>query len=235
MARARGSVRFIGWAMCLFGSVFVAVGLWTLVNGLRFRADASRAEGEVIRLEWDNRPGDRHGASPVVRYRVQDRTVEFRGHIYSNPPAYSVGEVVSVLYPAESPDEARIESFFEQYFLPLIFGGMGLVFSVVGLGLLIVPRALERRRRSIIERGTPVQARVIEVRRSSASVNHVHPWVLVAEFKDEITGKEYAAASQFVWVNPEQHYPVGSEVTVYYLPDQPQKNTFQLDRLPEML
>jgi hypothetical protein len=236
MSRAPRGVRLFGWAAFLFGSVFVAVGIWMLVDGLRFRASANRAEGEVIRLEWSNGEGNsRSGALPVVRYEAQGRTVEFRSRVSSRPPAYRVGELVTVLYHPEDPENASVDTFLEQYLLPLVFGGPGLVFSGVGLAFLIIPGALQRRRRNILEYGTAVKAKVIEVRRSSASINHQHPWVLVAEFKDEITGKEYAAASQFIWVNPEPHYPIGSEVTVYYLPDRPEKNTFQLDRLPELL
>jgi hypothetical protein len=79
-----------------------------------------------------------------------------------------------------------------------------------------------------------VQAKVITIRRDeSVTVNSRSPWVIDAEFKDEITGQTVRCTSHYLWANPALQYPVGTEVTVYYLPDQQAKYAFQLDKTDE--
>jgi hypothetical protein len=220
---------FIGWFFFLLSSGLVAFGIGALVDNLRFRSGASQASGEVIRLQWVHDAG----AHPVVRYEFQGRQVEFHSRLSADPPAYKVGERVTVFYHPEAPEDARIDSAVDRYIGPLVFAGGGSLFWCFGFAVLILPRILERRRRRIKERGVSVQAKVTAIRRGSSSEDG--PWFLLAEFTDEITGKPYVATSQWIWIDPREQYPVGSNVTVYCLPDEPKKNMFQLDRLPELL
>ncbi len=70
---------------------------------------------------------------PVVAYLVQGVgivTVELPNGSY--PPAYEVGEVVSVRYDSQQPGDARIHSplgFLDLWILPLITGFLGAAFT----------------------------------------------------------------------------------------------------------
>ncbi len=234
--RANRTLGCIGVPFFLLGATFVVLGIYFFIDNRRFQATALPAEGEVVRMEShesrDNKGRITRTQVPVVRFQAEGRTVEIRGH---NTGSYHVGEKVPVRYQAGQLEDGRIDTASESFLLPGVFTGVGSLFACIGLAMLLVP-ALNRRRRSrILNDGTPVQAKVIEVRHdTSTKINGQSPWVLVAEFKDEISGNDFAATSQWIWVNPEPHYPVGSEVTVYYMPDNPRKNTFKLDKLPEL-
>jgi hypothetical protein len=120
----------------MIGVVFLAVGLglgtggffaWKHVADQRERG--LRADGEVIRLE-------RSGGAyyPWVRFETRNGTpVEFRGSVGSKPPAFEVGEKVEVLYQRDAPEDAHIDSFFENWFLALILGFLGTVFTLFGV------------------------------------------------------------------------------------------------------
>jgi hypothetical protein len=117
----------------------VAVVLTALAVGFglsaqRFAASADRTEGTVIRLQETGNKGMR---APVIHYTVADQLYEFQSSISRNPPSYAVGDKVTVIYHAERPGDGRIDSFFELWFLPLLLGGLGLVFGCIGLGLLV--------------------------------------------------------------------------------------------------
>ncbi|HEX8337059.1 MAG TPA: DUF3592 domain-containing protein, partial [Pyrinomonadaceae bacterium] len=58
---------------------------------------------------------------------------EFTETTSSNPPGYSVGDRVEILYHSQNPKRARVASPFRLYLLALVFGGLGAVFFVVGL------------------------------------------------------------------------------------------------------
>ncbi|WP_443051450.1 DUF3592 domain-containing protein [Streptomyces sp. NBC_00234] len=115
-----------------------------------FLANAERAPGTVVSLEWRNddngvsrkkRGNDKPAAYPVVEFTSADGTPRtFRSSTGSNPPSYEEGERVEVLYRANSPEDARIKGFASLWLLPLIFGGIGLVIAGVGTGVALAGR-----------------------------------------------------------------------------------------------
>jgi Protein of unknown function (DUF3592) len=243
IARRAGKVNvvaLIGLGFTMIGVVAVGIAVWLLYSTHQFKATARPAEGVVTRLEWsssrDSNGRESSTAHPWVRFQSEGRTVEFRGGAGTSPPAYREGDKVRVLYQPGQPQEARIDGFWEAFVGPIIAGGIGTVFTVIGLGCLVVPALGTRKRRRARELGIPVKAKVIEVGRNhSVTINGRSPWVLVAEFQDPATGKSCAFTSHNLWVNPEPHYPVGSEVTVFYLPEKPSVNAFQIENLPEIV
>ena len=139
--------------MIAFGTLFLVIGLVLAGLSVAFLADAERAPGTVVALEWRNdhngasrkkRENDKPSAYPVVEFTSADGTARtFRSSTGSNPPSYERGERVEVLYRADSPEDARIDGFASLWLLPLIFGGVGLVIAGTGTAI-----AMAARRRS---------------------------------------------------------------------------------------
>lgn len=50
----------------------------------------------------------------------------------SSPPEFAEGEQVRVLYNPLNPNSARIDSFWQLWFAPILFGALGVVASAVG-------------------------------------------------------------------------------------------------------
>ncbi|MFJ9821342.1 DUF3592 domain-containing protein [Streptomyces sp. NPDC101151] len=151
--RGQRARRWITFGAIAFGALFLVIGLILAGVSVSFLADAERARGTVVALEWRNdhsgvgrekRVKDKPVAYPVVKFTPADGTPRtFRDSTGSNPPAYEEGEQVEVLYRADSPEDARINGFASLWLLPLIFGGIGLV--IAGIGTVF---ALAMRRRS---------------------------------------------------------------------------------------
>jgi hypothetical protein len=162
---------------------------------------------------------------------VDGQTIEFTSSVATNPPLHHVDDRVTVYYWPGEPEVAVIDGFAEWYLRPMILGGFGLVFLAVGGGFLWGPAWFGRKRSHIIAEGVPVQAKVLAIRRDrSVTVNDQSPWVIDAEFKDEITGQLVRCTSHYLWTDPTLTYSVGGAVTVYHLPDQPARCAFQLDK-----
>jgi hypothetical protein len=58
--------------------------------------------------------------SPVVEFTVNGQTYSFDGGNASDPPAYRVGEVVSVIYDPSDPSTAQINKWTERWLFPII-------------------------------------------------------------------------------------------------------------------
>lgn len=132
-------------ALRILEVVFQAVGLGLVIgaafsaSGVRaFIREADRSEGVVV----DNIPSrDSEGDltyRAVVEYRTPEgATGRFNAKVSSNPPSFGLGERVKVLV---SKDGTRrsIDSFVQNWFLPMFLGGFGAVFGGIGLAFPIV-------------------------------------------------------------------------------------------------
>lgn len=83
----------------------------------------------------------------------------------------------------------------------------------------MIPAFGRRKHRIVQAMGTPVKAKVTEVRLDhSTSVNGRNPWVVVTEYQDDELNRKLVFTSQYLWSNPQADYPVGSDVRVTFLP-----------------
>jgi hypothetical protein len=138
----------------LIAAIFLLIGLGMLAGGIalgihtkHFIATAIRVPGEVVGLV--QRRGD-DGPTYAPRFTFTDQegrqhTVEAR--TASNPPSFSVGEAVTVLYAPGRPGSAVIDSFVQLWLGTTVLSVMGGVFTLVGGGLLGVAQVVSRRRR----------------------------------------------------------------------------------------
>ncbi|MFE7274078.1 DUF3592 domain-containing protein [Streptomyces sp. NPDC057623] len=148
--RGRRARWWVAFGTIAFGAVFLVVGLILAGVSVSFLANAERAQGTVVTLEWrsdsggssrKSRGSNEPTAYPVVEFTSKDGTPRtFRGSTGSNPPSYDKGERVEVLYRADSPEDARINGFASLWLLPLIFGGIGLVIGGIGTAVALVGR-----------------------------------------------------------------------------------------------
>lgn len=125
-----------------FTAIFLVIGLGLLGGGaysgvsrFDFLGNAVSASGVVIDLEarWDSDDGG-YTYYPRVRFATEGgRPYEFTGDVGSSPASFDVGEEVRVLFDPADPSKARIDSFMQLWFTPLLLSGMGTVFASFGL------------------------------------------------------------------------------------------------------
>jgi len=132
------------------GVVFFLVGIGVLVGGgvlaqsrQEFLEQALPADGVVISLESRTTSSSSGGSStvyyPVVKYSPSGAgAVEFTHDTGSNPPSYSRGERVKVLYSADNHRDAIIDEGWANWLGPIIMLALGAVFTFVGF--LVVKR-----------------------------------------------------------------------------------------------
>lgn len=118
----------------LIGLVLLGVALYVTDGTREFVASAAIASGEVIDL-IESRDSDGDSIyRPRVQFQTPDgRRREFTATVAANPAGFYAGEAVEVLYDPVRPSTARIDTFFQLWFTPLLLGGMGATFTLFGL------------------------------------------------------------------------------------------------------
>lgn len=112
----------------VFAAGLAALAILQGVTVGKLQMAGLRAEGRVVRLVTETGSGNSPSYYPVVRYRTErDTVVEFKDSTGSNPPGYRAGDVVTVLYLADRPQQAMIDrGLFWNWLIPalLAFGAV---------------------------------------------------------------------------------------------------------------
>jgi Protein of unknown function (DUF3592) len=138
----------------LFTAIFLVVGLgllggsvYSVLSTREFLSSAVPAEGVVIDLEarWDSDDGG-YTYYPRVRFATESGQLrEFTGDVGSSPASFDIGEGVHVLFDPADPADAHIDSFMQLWFVSLILGVLGIVFTAVGSGGLLTAAGQTKR------------------------------------------------------------------------------------------
>jgi hypothetical protein len=120
------------------GSIFAVIGITIGINTYSFVGTAVSTQGTVIDLELGSST-DSEGRSfsvyyPVVKFTASNgEPTIFESNTGSQPPAFTKGQQVEVLYNPQKPNSAMINSSrFDLWFAPAMITGMGSVFVLIG-------------------------------------------------------------------------------------------------------
>lgn len=116
----------------LIGTAMGAAAVYQQWSYEKIKQHGVRAKGIVVRMVYSQ-----NTAAPVIEYYTPEHEQRtYTGTVFSSPPAYKEGEVVTLWYDPNDPSKVMLNGF-DQWFLPAIFGFFFLVFGSVGYGGLI--------------------------------------------------------------------------------------------------
>lgn len=219
--------RILSLVFGLIGLALLLAGLGCGVVTLRERQGAVYTEGQVVdQVASHSRRKGRGGSYIVVRYTdARGNRYEVTSSFGSNPPIADLGETVGVYYPAEHPEDGRIDLFLENWFLACLFGGLGSVFAGIGGGFALA-RWRERRLREWLElNGTRVEATFTGVERNTLiRVNGRNPYRLTAEWHHPVRGSTHVFRSENLWTDPSDQVRELKSVRVRVDADDPRRH-----------
>ena len=118
----------------------LATGAWSTFAHIRsWLSTSATIQGEVTSLSQESSyDRKKHRTTHYYRPRVSFRTADgqrftFESEVATSPPAYQVGEQVTVCYQPAHPADARIHSFIQLWLIPLILGFVGSIFLLTGV------------------------------------------------------------------------------------------------------
>ena len=130
----------VGGAVFTLGGAAVAVvGVFMLFSTVGIGVNGASAEGTITDIEistnTDSDGDTTTGRYPIVRFRANDEQIyTFRSG--SSDEDVAVGDKVRVLYNANNPGDARINTFWDLWGLGLVVFLIGLAFAGAGVAIL---------------------------------------------------------------------------------------------------
>jgi hypothetical protein len=116
----------------IFGMIFFGIGGGLTYRQLLFKQKAIQAQGEVTGHTMGSCDEDGCSYKSVVDFETQNgRSISYTSTYSSNPPAYDVGETVTVFYLPENPEKAIIQG--EGIVFRIIFMSVGGAIILFGL------------------------------------------------------------------------------------------------------
>lgn len=131
-----GTLLLVGVIFLGVAAVMLGLGIFFLVRTRRFLRTAVEATGTIIELRESS--GSEGGTvySAVVDFQTADgRSIRWEESMASNPPAGQPGEQLVMKYDPANPQRARIAKATRMWFMPVLFGGLGVLF--LGLGVVL--------------------------------------------------------------------------------------------------
>jgi Protein of unknown function (DUF3592) len=226
------------WVIPAIGALLLVIAALILQSRLSFESAAVRADGEVVDVVQSSRiDNDGRRSStwcPAVQFTSETGgTLTFTAQTCSNPPSYRIGEHVDVLYRPGEPESAAIDGPAERWLLPLVVGGIGSVFMLIGL-FITLPRLRSQRTAAEVKvSGRPIMARVIDVSlNSQLRVDGRSPWRIHAQWLDPATNTVHVFDSEDMWFDPAPY--LDPEIRVLVDPKDMSRYWVDVDTLPKM-
>lgn len=209
------TLRLVSLIFGVIGVVFLGVAAVVAYGQSGPRAGWKTAQGEVIGHAYErDRDGD-GGYRTVVRFSTEDgRVVEVKSRVRTSWRALDVGAAAPVDYHSGSPDDARIATATERWFLPGIFGLLGGIFVAVGGGIGAWQGVVARREEKLRSTGERYVAEVLGVSRNPRMrFNRQDAWRVEAGWSDPLTGEKRVARSRNLDFDPAPY--LGAQIDVF--------------------
>ena len=126
--------RWAGYFLLVGGIVMAIAGACQILEGKGFLDATERAEGTIIALERKTSAKGLPEDHPVVLFTAPESglTFPFKSRFGMWPSPFAVGEKVEVAYNPANPGQARINSFWTIWFVPILIGAFGLACIAAG-------------------------------------------------------------------------------------------------------
>ena len=122
-------------AFTLFGLLFFAIGSGLTLRQRTLENQGVEAPGSVVGLQ-ENCDSDGCTYAPEIQFKTASgQSIQFVSSYYSSPPAYDVGESVTVVYPFDNPADAIIKG--DGQILHIIFMLVGGAVAAIGFYMVI--------------------------------------------------------------------------------------------------
>ena len=131
-----GTVLLVGVIFLVIGAVMIGLAIFFFSRTRRFLRSALDATGTILELRESSGSDGGTVYSAVVEFPTTDgRRIRWEESMASNPPAGQPGEQLVMKYDPANPQKARIAKATRMLFMPMLFGGLGLLF--LGLGVVL--------------------------------------------------------------------------------------------------
>lgn len=233
-------VSVISAILFIVGAFLLAFAIWLASDSIKFLYGSLHAEGVVVELvEKSGKDNDNNHMMlwyPVVEFTAQsNQTIRFESRLGSNPSMYSKGQSVDVVYQPAKPQDARINSTMDMWYLPGFMGSVALLMTFVAIGLALSIIARRRERQRLMSIGHVITTEVYSIMPdTSMSIKGRHPYRILSRYHHLESGRTYVFESDPIWYNPEEFFSDVKDLPVYVDPQDYSKYYIDISFLPKV-
>lgn len=136
----------VGNILIGLASIFLIFAIGAVIYSWHFSSVARHTTGKIVAMRA-GRNKETGSASYAPTFRFHDSTGAVHtvtSSLYSSPPQFRVGDVVSVLYLSDNPQDAKIDTLWQIWGLPTMLSCIGSVGLIIGIGVLCATKAKPR-------------------------------------------------------------------------------------------
>ena len=129
--------------LCVAGPVFLLISAVAGLGRARFVHTALATRGVVVDFRYISSVSrlNTWACAPVFRFTAKNgMSFTVTSHSGQNPCPWRLGDSVRVLYKEDHPERARIDSFFQLWLFPVVFGFLGAVGTYFPLRIFLLRR-----------------------------------------------------------------------------------------------
>lgn len=222
----------LGAIFLIVGVPFLIIGIVTVISTLNFLQGAQKTSGTVAAIiSYTDSDGDLLYKPKVIFTTLDGKQIEYVPNTGSNPSTHREGDTIAVYYKAANPQNAKIDSFMDLWFLSLIFGILGAIFSGIGGGIVVFRLRAGKNKQWLLSHGYKVLADFTSVADSMIEVNGEHGKNIVCQWMNPRDNKIYVFRSEDLWIDP-QPFIKDKQIPVMIDPANPHKYFVDTSFLP---
>lgn len=214
---------------CLFLTYTVSQETYALVK------HGVRTEGTVTALIKRTNTKNRGSVyAPAVRFTTTDgQVLSFDGATATNPPAYSIGERVKVIYLPTKPEDASIDSFLQLWSGNVLMGFIGIIFLTAVVVKTVIVIRYWRLKEWLKQHGQRISTTYLAVEQNRrVRMNHNYGYQISTQGKNPFTGEIQYFLSEIIWTDPAPFLTGRTTIDVLVHPQNPKKYWMDLSFLP---
>jgi hypothetical protein len=229
-------MKAIKYIVALIGIAMLIGALYLYNDTNNFLKTAISSNGIVLELiEVRNSSKNSITYKPLVEFTDnRNKTIRFSPSSSSNPPSYSEGEEVEVLYNSAKPNEAKIKSFFSVWGATLILGIIGAILFIIGIYQFWHNKRKIQTIGYLKQNGGTIEADFQSVSRNTKlAVNGRNPFNILTQWLNPETNKLHIFVSDDIWFDPSDFIKT-DKIKVLIDRKNPKKYYIDLSFLPQV-
>jgi len=228
-------IKLIKYIFTILGTGILVGTFFIYINASNFLKISITSQGTVVDLlESISSSNNSIMYNPLVNFiDEKGNSIEFSSSSGSNPPSYTIGEQVEVLYNPEFPNDAKINGFFSIWGGAIITGILGVVFFSIGISIFIFEKRKRITLQYLKQNGTAIQSDLQRVGiNNSLAVNGRSPYQIVSQWQNPVTSKLHIFTSDNIWFDPTDFIKT-NKIKVFIDRNNPKKYVTDLSFLPK--
>ena len=224
---------FLSALILVVGIPFAIVSVFEFKNTLNLLSNSRKTFGRIIDIEEEKRRNGGYMYSPVIKYKsVTGDEYIYDSNTKTGYTSYKIGQEIELIYDKNNPQNARVNSFLDIWFLTIIMGVGGWASTIGGTILLFFTLKKRRLEEYLIKNGQRISAEFISIGRGNISINEETSYVINCQWQNPQNNVLYVFKSDDIWFDP-TNYIKDKKIEVLIDPKDPKKYYVDLSFLPK--